>query len=69
MDVTHILEGEQPAMGRSTSPIHDGVGPGLDGSIPPFSSILVLVIWFRLPITDVVGPEDVLDHVGDLIFG
>ena len=52
-------------MGRSTSPIHDGVGPGLDGSIPPLSQSLVLVVWFRLPIIDVIGPEDVLDLVGD----
>ena len=54
-------------MGRSTSPNHDVVGPGLDGSVSPFSRVLVLVIWFRLPITHVVGPEDVLDFVGDLI--
>ena len=61
-----ILEGEQPAMGRSTSPIHDGVGAGLDG-IPPLSWILILVVWFRLLlIIDVIGPEDVLDLVGDL---
>ena len=63
-DVTHILESEQ-AMGRSTCPVHDGVGPGLDGSVPPFSMILVLV----LPVIDVVGPEDVLDLVRDLNFG
>ena len=56
-------------MCRSTSPIHDGVGPGLDGSVPPFSRVLILMVWFRLPITDVVGPEDVLDLVGDLSFG
>ena len=68
-DITHILEGEQPVMGRGTSPIHDGIGPGLDGSIPPLSWILVLVVWFRLPIIDVIGPEDVLDLVGDLILG
>ena len=66
MDVTHILEGEQPAMGRSTSTIHDAVGPGLDGSIPPLSWILVLAVWFRLPIIDVIGPDDVLDLMGDL---
>ena len=68
-DITHILEGEQPAMGRSTSPIHDGVGPGLDGCIPPLSWILVLVVWLRLPIIDVIGPENVFDLVGDLILG
>ena len=56
-------------MGRSTSPIDDGVGPGLDGSIPPLSWILVLVVWFRLLIIHVVGPEDVLDLVGDIILG
>ena len=54
-------------MGRGTSPVHDGIGPGLDGSIPPFSLILVLVVGLRLPIIDVIGPEDVLDLVGDLI--
>ena len=68
-DITHILEGKQPEMGRSTSPIHDGVGPGLDGSIPPLSWILVLVVWLRLPIIDVIGPENVLDLVGDPILG
>ena len=66
-DVTPILQGEQPAMGRSTSPVHDGVGPGLDGSILPFITILVLVVWFGLPLTDVVGPDDALHLVGDVI--
>ena len=65
-DITHILKGEQPTMGRGTSPIHDSVGPGLDCSIPPLSWILVLVVWLRLPIIDVIGPEDVLDLVEDL---
>ena len=64
----YILEGEQPAMGRSTSPIHDGVGPGIDGSILPFNRVLILMVWLILPITDVVGLEDVLDLVGDLNF-
>ena len=67
-DVTHILESKQTSIGRSTCPVHDGVGPGLDGSVPPHSRILVLVVGFRLKISDVVGPEDVLDLVGDLIF-
>ena len=56
-------------MGRSTSSIHDGVGPGPDGSVPLFSRVLILMVWLRLPITDIVGPEDVLDLVGDLIIG
>ena len=56
-------------MGRSTSPIHDGVGLGLDGSIPPLSWISVLVVWLRLPIIDVIGPEYVLVLVGYLILG
>ena len=68
-DITHILEGEQPAMSRGTSSVYDGIGPGLDGSIPPFSWILVLVVGLRLPIIDVIGHEDVLDLVGDLILG
>ena len=54
-------------MGRSTSPIHDSVGPGIDGSIPPFSKVSVLMVWSRLPITDLVGPEDVLNLVENLI--
>ena len=29
-DITHVLEGEQPVMNRGISPIHDGIGPGLD---------------------------------------
>ena len=56
-------------MGRGTSPIHDGIGPGLDGSIPPLSWISVLVVGLRLPIIDVVRPENLLDLVGDLILG
>ena len=42
-------------------------GPGLGGYIPPFSWILVLVVGLTLPIIDVIGPEDVLDLVGDHI--
>ena len=68
-DITHILEGEQPAMSRGTSPIHDGIATDLDGSILPLSWILVLVVGLRLPIIDVIGPEDVFDLVGDLILG
>ena len=68
-DITDILEGEQPAMGRGTSPIHDSVDPGLDGSLPPISWILVLMVGLRLPIIDVIGPDYVLDLVGDLILG
>ena len=41
-------------MGRGTSPIHDGIGPGLDGSMLPLSWILVLVAGLRLPIIDVI---------------
>ena len=37
--VAHILEGEQPAIGWSTSPVHDGVSPGLDGSVLPLSRV------------------------------
>ena len=56
-------------MGRSTSPIHDGVSPGIDASIRPLSWILFLVVWFRLPIIDVIVPENVVDFVGDFILG
>ena len=68
-DIMHILEGEHPPNGRGTSPIHDGVGPGLDGSILKFSLILVQVVGLRLSIIDVIGPEDVRDLMGDLILG
>ena len=44
-DVPYILEGEQPGIGRNTSPVHDGVGPGHDGSVPPLSRILILIIY------------------------
>ena len=63
------MEGEQLEMGRSASPIHDGVGPNLDGSIPPLSWILVLMVWFIMPIIDVIGPQDVLDLVGGVLLG
>ena len=54
-------------MGRSTHPVHDGVGPSLDGSVPPLSRILALVVGFRLPNIDDVGPEYVLDLMRDPI--
>ena len=38
-DVTHILEGQHPATCRSTWPVHDGISPGLDGSVPPLSRV------------------------------
>ena len=56
-------------MSRVTSPVQDGIGRRLDGSIPPLSWILVLVVGLRQPIIDVIGHEDVLDLLGDLIFG
>ena len=68
-DITDIFEGEQPAMSRGTSHIHDGIGPGLDGSILPLSWIFVLVVGLKLPIFDVIGPENVLNLVGYLILG
>ena len=56
-NITQVLEGYDPAMGRGASPIHDGIGPCLDGSILPFRWISVLVVGLRLPIIDVICPE------------
>ena len=56
-------------MGRGACPIHDGIGPGLDGSLSPLIWVLVLVVGLRLPIIDVICPDDVLDLVGDFILG
>ena len=68
-DITDIFEGKQPGMSRGTSPIHDGFGPGVDGSILPLSWIFVLVVGLKLPIFDVLSPENVLNFVGYLILG
>ena len=68
-DVAYILESKQPAISRSTSPVHNGVGPCLGGSIPPLNWIFVLLVRFRLPVTNVVCFEEILDLVGDLMFG
>ena len=68
-DVAYILESKQPAISRSTSPVHNGVGPCLGGSIPPLNWIFVLLVRFRLPVTNVVCSEEILDLVGDLMFG
>ena len=54
--VQDLLESEQPAMCRSPCPIHDGISPGFDGSVPPFSRVLIPMVGFRLSIIDVVGP-------------
>ncbi len=49
--------------------IHDGVNQSLQLLDPAFSKILVLVMWFALPISDAVSVQDLLDLVTNLDLG
>ena len=49
--------------------IHDGVNQSLELLDPAFSKILVLVMWFALPISDAVSAQDLLDLVTNLHLG
>ena len=61
--------GKHIAKSSSLSSIKDGVGPSINGMIAPFRGILILMILFRMPTTDVVHSEDGLDFVGNLNLG
>ena len=67
--MAHIDESQEPAVGWGTRPVHDCVGPDFDSPVPLFSRILILVVWLRMPIGNVISPKNVHDLIGDLSFG
>ncbi len=50
-------------MRRCTNTIHDGVNHSLQLLDPVFSKVLMLVMWFALPIVNAVSTQDFLDLV------
>ena len=64
---TDILEAEKPGQGRATRGIHDLVDSSLGGAPAIFSLVLVLMIGFRLVISNEEGSEEVSDLLGDFI--
>ena len=64
-EVAHITHAKQPAVGRCSSPVEDGVGPCFDGPVVLVRRILILMIRFRMPTTTVVHSEDVFNFVGN----
>ncbi len=46
--------------------VHDGVNQSLQLLDPAFSKVLVLIMWFTLPISNAVSAQDFLDLVTDL---
>jgi len=50
-------------MGWCTNAIHNGVNQAFELLDAAFSEVLVLVVWFTLPISDAIGTQDLLDLV------
>ena len=64
---TDILEADKPGRGRATRGIHDLVDSCLGGAPAIFSLVLVLMIGFRLVISNKEGSEEVSNFLGDFI--
>ena len=65
----HILEAKEPGVGRGSSAIHDPVCTILDSLEAVFSRILMLLMWFTLPITNKECMKNVLYLLADLDLG
>ncbi len=50
-------------MGWCANAIHDGVNQIFELLDAAFGKVLVLVVWFTLPIGDAIGTQDLLDLV------
>jgi len=48
----HVRHTQEPGISRSTSTIHQRVGDTFNSLVTAFSGVLVLVVWFALPIID-----------------
>ena len=46
-------------MGWITGPVHDTIGSGIQHLIATFSGILLLLMWFALPILNTQGAKNV----------
>jgi len=53
-------------MGWGSNSVHDGIDQHLELLDPSLCKILMLVMWFTLPVIDAVGAQDFLDLVADL---
>ena len=56
-------------MGWGSDPVHDGIDQCLELLDPSLRKILMLVMWFTLPVIDAVCVQDFLDLVADLHLG
>ena len=56
-------------MGQCSNTVHDGVDQSLQLLDPALSKILMLILWFTLPIIDAVSMQDFLDLVADFHLG
>ena len=63
------LESKQPQGGRAVSAIHEAVGSSLDILTSAFRRVLVLMVWFGLPIFNEQAPENITNLVTDFNLG
>jgi hypothetical protein len=64
-DEDNVLHGKETHGTWCTRGVEDTMHGMLDMLPTTFAWILMLVLGFRLPIVDVIGPEDILDEVAD----
>jgi len=65
----HIQGAEEPELGRCASSVHDGIGGLFDVLDSPFSWILILVVRFRLMISNMVVSQYFSYFLAYLCFG
>ena len=63
------LQSKQPQGGGTVSAIHEAVGSSLDVLTSSFRRVLVLMVWFGLPIFNEQAPENVTNLVTDFNLG
>jgi hypothetical protein len=49
-DMANILNSKEPAFSRSPRQIENAIGGSLDSSISVLGKVLILLIWFALPV-------------------
>jgi hypothetical protein len=60
-----VSQGKEPSVSGGTGTVHDDIGHPFNILVLAFCRILILMIWFGLPVTDAIGTENVLDAVAD----
>jgi hypothetical protein len=62
----YVHECQKPGLGRGTRAVHPGIHHALNILVAPLDRVLVLLVGLRLPISNRIAPDYVLDLVADV---